>query len=481
METDAAIALAPPWERANAKIVEDYQERNQKIQAMLNIGELSSDQAARRMAASWTQAFAQMRDELANKMETLFDDITSGNIGQAFLKMFKALVFQMLATWILGMQGMHAAASQTMTGSGGGMLGSILGSLGMGGISGGGSGGGSQSNISNLPGVITNMGGGSSGESSSDNPFGLIPGMTISAGAGSGSLGTVLPAGAFGSSGGGIMGLLQNGQIQQLMAVGGTALFINGLGKAGLGGALERIGGGALSGAGIGSMILPGIGTVIGAAIGALVGLFAGLFGQHTGDKARINVMEPLVAQIKVITDSYDVFQTDYNSGVTGLETLRTDSIAALKKIGGRQVSGNTKGVDADVDAAELHLKTTEAERNRRAQIDFGPPQFLAGGYVDAGLAGGAPAGFAASALHFASGGAVPAILHAGEYVMRPSAVQRMGVDTLSAMNSGGSGGGFTNINITTMDSKSFSGWLRDGGLRVIMREMARGNSEGGF
>jgi hypothetical protein len=474
-ETQAAIALAPPWERANAKIVDDYQQRMSKIKEMLDDGELDEEQAARRAAAAWTTAFAQMRDELANKMETLFDDITSGNIGQAFLKMFKQLVFQMLATWILGMQGMHAAASQTMTGSGGGPLSGILGALGIGGSSGG----GSQENISGLPGVITNL----TGESSSNSPMGVLAGTGLSAGGGI-SLGSSLPAGAGGGAGGsGISGLLNSGALNGLLLTGGAGLLVNGVQRGGILGVLESAAGGAMGGFAIGSMIGAGLGPIgmgIGALIGGLVGIISSIFGEHSGDKARKQVIEPMEAQLKVIEDSYDVFQTDYNTGVASLETLRTDTIASLKKIGGRQVSGNTAKTNADIDAAELHLKTTEAERNRRSQIDFGPPQFLTGGFVHPSMAGGAPGWFAGTAMHFAGGGAVPAILHAGEFVMSPSATQRVGPGNLSRLNAGGSMGGMT-LNVTTMDSKSFSGWLRDGGLRVIARELKRAGNEGGF
>jgi len=482
-ETDAAIALAPPWERANAKIVDDYQERMSKIKEMLATGEIDEEQAARRMAAAWQEEFAKKRDEIANQLETLFDDITSGNIGKAFLDRFKHLVFEMLATWIAGMNQMHSATQQTMSTGGGGLLGAIFGALGLGGIVGGAGGGVPTASLDDLNALGVTSG---SGESGSDNPFGLIPGMTISAGAGSGSAGTVLPVGAFGSNGGGLMGLLQSGQVQQLLAVGGAGLLVNGAQRGGILGVLEDVTGGAISGFGIGAMIGAGLGPLgmgIGALIGGLVGIFSSLFGEHTGDKARIQVMEPLDAQIKVIRDSYDVFQTDYNTGVSELETLRTTSIAALQKIGGKQVSGNTRWVNTDVDAAELYLKTTEAERNRRAQIDFGPAQFSHGGFVHPSLAGGAPAGFAGSAMHFSTGGAVPAILHPNEYVLQASATQRIGPRNLDRVNAGGSLGGDTHnhFTINAIDAKSFEQFLEDGGARKIAASFGRARNRGGF
>ncbi|SPE30109.1 membrane hypothetical protein [Candidatus Sulfotelmatomonas gaucii] len=482
-ERNAAIAMAPPWEQANAKIVEDYRQRTLKIQEMLNDGEITEEQAARRMTAAWETEFAQMRDELANKMETLFDDITSGHIGQAFLTMFKQMVFQMLATWIMGMQGMSAAASQTMTGSGGGILGSILGALGMGGM-GGISGGAGGDGIPTLSlGDLNSLGVTSSMSSlSSSGAAALIPGLGLSAGGGSsaGGIGMALPAGAAAGAGlfggGGLAGLLTSGAYKQLALTGGIALLASSFGKGGVGGILGSAAGGALIGS-----IIPGIGSIVGALIGGLVGLFSSIFGEHSGDKARKQVIEPMEAQIKVIQDSYDVFQTDYNTGVSELEQLRSDSIAALKKIGGKQLSGNTTKTNADIDAAELHLKTTEAERNRRAQIDFGPAQFSAGGFVHPSLAGGAPEWFAGTAIHFGAGGAVPAILHGGEFVVNSSATQRLGPGNLARANAGGSMGGDLHVHIDAMDVKSFRNWLRSGGMRAIAQELARANSEGGF
>jgi hypothetical protein len=490
-ETAAAIALAPPWERANAKIVEDYQQRMEKINEMLADGEISSDQAARRSAAAWTTEFAERRDELANNMETFFDDITSGNIGQAFLKRFEHMVFQMLATWIAGMHGMTAASQQAMSTGGGGLLGAIFGALGLGGIFGGNAGGSATGGGAGVPtasledlqalGVTAGMPSFSPGESSSNSALSLIPGLGFSAGAGAaGSIGTVLPAGAAAAAAGGggsfLAKLLTSTSFQQLALVGGAGLLINSIGKGGVGGVLEGMAGGAMIGS-----IIPGIGTIIGALVGGLISFISGLFGEHTGDKARKQVIEPLVAQIKVIQDSYDVFQTDYNTGVASLETLRTDSITALQKIGGKQVTGNTKVVDADVDAAELHLKTTEAERNRRAQIDFGPPQFLSGGYVGSDLVGPAPAWFAGTALHFASGGAVPAFLHPGEFVLQSAATQRLGAVNLERVNAGGSMGGDVHVHISAMDAQSFEQWLDSNGGRKIKAYFRREVNRGAF
>lgn len=82
--------------------------------------------------------------------------------------------------------------------------------------------------------------------------------------------------------------------------------------------------------------------------------------------------------------------------------------------------------------------------------------------------------------MHFGSGGAVPAILHAGEFVMRPEAVSRIGRGNLDSMNSGG-GGGVVNNNfyINAVDAKSFEQLLSSGGDVKIVRALRRGDSQG--
>jgi hypothetical protein len=497
IERQAAIAMAPPWERANATIVADYQARMDKIREMQKTGDLDEEHAARQAAAAWTDAFAKMRDNLASDMETLFDNITSGNIGKYFLAQFKHMVFEMLATWILGMQGMRNASQQQM-GSGGGILGSIFGGIfgGGGGFGGAGSGGG-QGGIGSLPGVITNFAGGNGdfGGETSGPAFPGLAGIALSAGGGAGP-GTTLPSGAgpggaAGAAGLGAIlakvfphGLKIGGQTFSgtALATMGISLGIDGIIRRAQGGGvlgvLEGAAGGAMTGFAFGGPI----GAVIGGAIGLISSIFAGLFGQHKGDKARIQVMEPLIAQIKVIKDSYDVFQTDYNTGVGELETLRAQSLAALKQIGGRQVTGNSSGTNKLIDDAETYMKTIEAERARRAQIQFGPPQFRVGGFVGPELAGPMPSWFAGTAMHFADGGAVPAILHRGEFVMRPEAVSRIGVGNLANMNAGGSGGEVHNhFYINAIDTEGFDEFLSRGGMAKIVRQHRRGQSEGSW
>ena len=156
-DSEAAVAMAAPWERSYVQIQEDYKSSQNKIKQDRALGLLDDEQAAQLSADAWQVSFAKTRDQLANDMETFFDDLTSGNIGQAFKKMFEDLVFQMVATWILGMNSMRAAASTGFGGGATGILGSLFGFGGgasggpggtptfLGGLFGGGGGGGAPS------------------------------------------------------------------------------------------------------------------------------------------------------------------------------------------------------------------------------------------------------------------------------------------------------------------------------------------------
>src|SRR6266850_2513948 len=357
---------------------------------------------ARALAAAWQEAFARTRDELANQMEGLFDDITSGNIGKRFLQEFKHMVFQMLATWILGMNQMRSASQQQM-GSGGGILGTIFGSLGLGGIFGSGSASGGPGGTPQWnPGAGYSVGpGGAAGYASlplggsAGGGFGGA-GSTLPSGAGKGGLADLLakifPKGSKGLSIGGM------NISQQMLATGGIALLLaNWRG----GGILHGLGG-ALGGAMLGTAIFPGIGTII----GAIAGFISGIFGKST-KKARLAIQHQIEQQAKTIEDAYNLFQMDWLTSRDQLEQLRTQGVEALRKAGVKDISRSRTGhVDYPIDLVEKRIDATQAERNKREAMVFGPPQFRRGGYVGPGLGSPMPSWFAGTAMHFAGGGA---------------------------------------------------------------------------
>jgi len=345
--------------------------------------------------------------------------------------------------------------------------------------------------------VITNFGGGLlgsggngdfGGEVSGGGSGGLPAWLGLSAGGGAASSGLGLPAGAgpggaagaIGSLGGPLAGLLgkifphgAGGISGSTLGTLGIGLGIDGLIRGGWLGALETAGGGALTGFAIAGPI----GALVGGIIGGIAGVVRWLFGGNKKKKQADALEAQLAVDIKTVMDSYDLFQTDYNGTISSLETLRTNYTAQFKKIGGihRQIVES----DALLNTAEEQVKATQAERNRRAGLAFGPAEFRVGGFVGPGLGGPAPAWFAGTAMHFAGGGAVPAILHEGEYVMRPEAVSRWGRGKLESMNSGGGGDTHVHLQINAIDARSFESFLnRDGGdkiLRFIMRAESQG------
>jgi len=474
MEEDAAISSLPPWRRADAQIAVSAQQRIREIQRQLDRGEIDSGDAARRMSAVWQQTFAQMRDSLANDLESLFDDITSGNIGKRFLQMFKHMVFQMIATWILGMQKMRAATQQTMGGGGGGGIWGILRDI-FGGIFGGGAGGGggsSQAGISQTPGVITNFGDFGSGEGVGFSSIGL--GVPLSAGQGAARAGVSLPAGA--GAGGPLADLFSKlfphamkGPWGQLLGVGGLGLLLDAFGRGGIRGGLE----GALGGAMLGTQIFPGIGTVVGAFIGLLVGLF-----HKSTKKARLQIEANIKAGAQKIEDAYNLFQVDWSSARDNLEQLRQQGVDALKQAGVKDISRSRVGhVDQWINKAEKEIDITQAERNKREALIFGPAEFHRGGIVELGMSLRSPGIAGVPRLH--SGGEVNANLLEGEGVVTRGGMQRIGRGGLDRINSGGGGDTHIHVNINALDSKSVVQWLDGGGMRQIVRGWRRAENEG--
>jgi hypothetical protein len=490
IETEATIAMLPVWQRADAQIVLSAEDRIRKIREMEAKDATFREQGEREVGAIIQKEWRDRVESMANQLETLYNDITSGGIGQFFLKQFRHMLFEMVASWILGMQQMRGASQQQM-GSGGGILGAIFG-----GLFGGGGGGGSQGGISGLPGVITNFGGGLlgpggngdfGGEVSGSGESSSLAAMGISAGGGF-SAGGVLP------SGGGASGQMMGGPIGQLLgkmfphglsiggmnisgsmlATGGIALLSDAFMKGGILRGLEGAAGGAMLGFSIGGPI--------GALIGGIAGFLAGIF-QHSTRKARLAIEAGIKAQAKTIEDAYNLFQLDWTGSRTQLEALRTQGVDALKKAGVKDINRSRKGhVDQWIDKAEKEIDATQAERNLRGAMVFGAPQFRMGGFVGPGLGGPMPSWFAGTAMHFAGGGAVPAILHEGEYVMRPEAVNSIGRGNLDRMNSGGGGGEVHNhFTINAVDAKSFDEFLERGGMIKIVRQWFRGQTEGAW
>src|SRR5262249_24912818 len=109
--------------------------------------------------------------------------------------------------------------------------------------------------------------------------------------------------------------------------------------------------------------------------------------------------------------------------------------------------------VSPAIDQAEAEIAGLEKERQRRAGLVFGPPQFASGGYVDA-----------TRNMWTARPGELCAMLHHGEFVVNPQATSA-NRPTLESINSGRRVGNEHHvIHIHAWDARSVQEWLRAGG-----------------
>lgn len=160
-------------------------------------------------------------------------------------------------------------------------------------------------------------------------------------------------------------------------AVGGLLGFGIGSGHGGLLGSLAGAGSGALTGLLVGGPI----GAIVGGLVGLLGGIFGGIFGGSKRKKqANALADNTIIPNITQIMTGFDGFQVDSSSAIQQLEQLRSDAqkqFSALKSQGNDVF--NTK-VGPAIDSAEKHIRDTQAERDRRSSLVFGPPQFDTGG-----------------------------------------------------------------------------------------------------
>ena len=148
----AAIAMLPPWQQADAQIVADFQDAQRKLQEALRTNMISQSDYDQRLRDEAVLANTKMANDLATQLQSVFDDITSGNIGQTILKNFEKFFFQIAAQWLITTGTMKEYSS---------LLGPLLGINLPGAVGGGaglGMGGFGMSATSPLPGML-GMGG----------------------------------------------------------------------------------------------------------------------------------------------------------------------------------------------------------------------------------------------------------------------------------------------------------------------------------
>jgi hypothetical protein len=213
----AALALVPEWKQATAQIQIELDNRLRSIQneetkalAMRQKGDAESlaieqDAQAKRYDA-WVTADQKIRqeqqkmaDQLGSQMETVFNDIGSGKIGQTILNDLKKLFFQILAQWVLTMQQMGGVFQQVF----GFLTGNTSAITGPGGLFNGLFGGSSSSSSSVFPGGIPGLQGGVPLVNGQIPPGAAVPGAPGGSSLFGGLLGSGISAGPslFGASG----------------------------------------------------------------------------------------------------------------------------------------------------------------------------------------------------------------------------------------------------------------------------------------
>jgi hypothetical protein len=501
-EEAAAVASLPEYARATASIEVQYRQRSRELEDQYGRSLISQQDYDRRSVSLEKERDAQIRDanlalgrDIGQQLSSIYDDITSGNIGKRIRKEFQDLFFHILGDWLATIDGMRKA-SAGYNGQGG-LLGAMLaGVLGVGGgtVPGSTTGGTPPfiSNFSDSGGDLSSVGIGIPGTTS-------VGGASSSGGRAGGILSGLLSAGSLqklapiallgglqlglkgGNSAlvaGGLIGALGLGALYGKNAALTTAVapfagllgpLAGGLVGFGLGtshGPLAGTLGGAGSGALVGLLAAGPIGAAIGAIVGGLTGLFSGIFGgkpsKHSqADKyLKANVL-PLIAQELT---SFKGFSTDYTTAINDLEQLKSQSYDAMKSQFGSDATNDEWGryIVPAIKQAEDQINADQAERNRRGSLFFGPPQFASGGQFRIG-----------------SGGQGLAILDDGEVVMSRRAVRTFGASTLLAMNRGGGGGGVGGVQINLRSDSVDERWLNNGGAVQIARAIQRARMEG--
>jgi hypothetical protein len=218
-----------------------------------------------------------------------------------------------------------------------------------------------------------------------------------------------------------MLAIMGNSQILSALS-GGLIGFGVGQSHGGFLGALAGAGSGALTG----FLAAGPIGAIIGGLVGLLGGIFGGIFGGSKRKKqANALADNTILPDIAQIITGFDGFQVDSSSAIQQLEQLRSDAQKQLSALKSQGKDVFNQKVGPAIDSAEKHIRDTQAERDRRSAIAFGPPQFASGGMFSTMV-----------------GNKGLAVLHDGEMVINPSATKK-NRGTLERINAGGSAGGF--------------------------------------
>jgi hypothetical protein len=218
---------------------------------------------------------------------------------------------------------------------------------------------------------------------------------------------------------------------------------------------------GAGSGIGLGAIAMAAfaagpIGLIIGGILGAIAGIFGGLFGGSRRRKQAKKLTNAFSPELQKIVDSYMGGNLDYASALEKLEELKGSAWEQFKKLKGEGKKEYNKVFLPKLDDARKKIEETEKERQRRATLQFAPPQFHSGGFVGGAMMGN---------------GELLAILKRGEYVVNANATSR-NRRQLEDINSGGTGG--DTFIVQALDMQSFDEAMSRGGARVIKKHLRK-------
>jgi hypothetical protein len=404
-------------------------------------------------------------NQMADQFVSLFDDITSGNIGRRLLNMFKRFIAQLLAQWILGMGQMRNAYAG---GGGGGLFGGLLSSLfGFGGGGGGGGGlfGGGVGGL--VPGSAAASALGLPGATGAAAPAGF-GGFSTSSIAGGGLLSAGGSTSGLASLQAGPMGLLTKIFGKGSVSLFGKSLPAGQLGGLGLSLGLSGILGGLAGQGPVMSGIQGGLGGIftglaLGGPLGALAGagifvasLLAGIFGADQKKKDAIRAAKTMAADFGKIVEAYKNYQLDYESARQQLSQSYVNAKGQLQQFGkGPAAAGVQRGLDPVYFKAQKEIYEIEQERKGRRELGLSAPEFHRGGEV-----------MERHRRRFHSGGEVPAVLKVGEHVIQEKHARR-NRRLLERINAGEDVGAVTVV-VQALDSADVERWLRRGGARKI-------------
>ncbi|HKT25519.1 MAG TPA: hypothetical protein VJR04_13000 [Terriglobales bacterium] len=488
-----------------------------------------------KMAQQQEREFARQQQALANDLYSTFSDLTSGHIGKLITDGFKRLFANILAQWLMTVDGIRNA---NLHGGAGGLVGALISSVFGGGSGSGGTAavfagasssdfgspnaaadlfslGGQGSVLGFGPTDMLSLGGGIGGPL-----FGAVPSLSVPTQPTSiGGAGGVVASSAATTgisalfSKAGLAKLLPGAALMAGLSIGGpfgagadaigAAMLLANSGA--LGAAIAPILGpvagglfayglgskfgptvGALGGAGVGAAATAGTALLIGASlspftlgisalIGGLVGLFGGLFGggpsKHSQADKYIN--SNVLPLIQQELTNYEGFRTDFATAINDLEQLKQSSYDQMRQQFGKDATNDewNKYVVPGIGTAEDRIRTDEAERQRRGTLVFGAPQFAEGGIFPGGPM---------------FGGAGMAVLHPMERVMTARATSMYGPELAameaSAKSGSRAGGGQIHLhfNISSPNRKGTIQWLEnEGGLDAIRTSIRRASIEG--